>query len=453
VPAPTSPPRGSAGRKPRVRTTGPQDTAGTDARAGGSGPSRARAESSARPAAQRSPARRGGAGKKTAGDRPMSRLWRMVEGDADTGGNTGYYMILGSALALTLIGLLMVLSSSAVEAISSETSSYALFMKQGVWALAGCGLMVLMSRLPVATMKRLAWPGIGLALFLLLLVFTPLGISVYGNRNWIGIGGFTAQPSEAAKLALAVWAAMMLAKKGRLVNQTAHALIPVVFPGGAAVLALVLAGRDLGTGLVLILILVAALFFGGARLRIFGVAAGVAALGAIVMVLVSGNRMGRINAWLGIDCGANDACYQSRQGLYALASGGWWGVGLGQSRQKWNYIPEAENDFIFAIIGEELGLIGTTVIIALFGILAVAMYRVAVRHSDPFVRIATGGIMAWLIGQAFVNIGMVTGLLPVIGVPLPFISYGGSALTFALMAVGVVLCFARQRPAPPDAAS
>ena len=384
--------------------------------------------------------------------RPMARLWRMVEGDAGSGANTGYYMILGSALALTLIGLLMVLSSSAVEAITRETSSYLLFMKQGVWALAGCALMVTMSRLSVATMKKLAGPAILLALFLLLLVFTPLGVEVYGNRNWIGIGGFTAQPSEAAKLALAVWAAKMLAKKAPLIHRTGHALIPVVFPGGLAVLALVLAGRDLGTGLVLILIIVATLFFGGARLRIFGIAAAVAAVGAVLLVLLSGNRMGRINAWLGIDCGANDACYQSRQGLYALASGGWWGVGLGQSRQKWNYIPEAENDFIFAIIGEELGLIGTTVIIALFGIMAVAMYRVAVRHSDPFVRIATGGIMAWLIGQAFVNIGMVTGLLPVIGVPLPFISYGGSALTFALMAVGVVLCFARQHTDPPAAA-
>jgi cell division protein FtsW len=171
------------------------------------------------------------------------------------------------------------------------------------------------------------------------------------------------------------------------------------------------------------------------------------------MVATSSNRGGRISAWLGLNCddGA-DLCLQSDNGLFAMASGGWFGVGIGQSRQKWNWIPEAHNDFIFAIIGEEFGLIGTLVVVLLFGILAVATIRVALRYTDPFVRILMGSILVWLIGQAFVNIGMVTGLLPVIGVPLPFISYGGSALTFTLAAVGVLLSFARKTPHVPTPA-
>ncbi|MET1035441.1 MAG: putative lipid II flippase FtsW [Arthrobacter sp.] len=449
MPAPSSHQRGSAGRKPTLRRPAPRGPRTAPGATAGPHAGSHRADPHGRTTGHGPDA--GAVADAPAG--PLAKLWRRLEGEPGSDGTTGYYMILGSALALTLIGLMMVLSSSAVEAISRETSSYALFLKQGGWAVAGCVAMFLMSRLSIDRLKRLAWPAVILAAFLLILVFTPLGISVYGNRNWIGIGGFTAQPSEAAKLALAVWAAQVLATKGHLVTQTLHALIPVLVPGGLVIIGLVLLGRDLGTALILVLILVAALFLGGARLRLFGVAAAAAAAGALIMVAVSGNRMSRINAWLGLNCDTEPgACYQSQQGLYALASGGWWGLGLGQSRQKWNYIPEAENDFIFAIIGEELGLIGTFVIISLFGIMALAMYRVAARHDDRFVRVATGGIMAWLIGQSFVNIGMVTGLLPVIGVPLPFISYGGSALTFALMAVGVVLSFARQRPDPADAA-
>ncbi|MGG5753226.1 putative lipid II flippase FtsW, partial [Zafaria sp. Z1313] len=386
--------------------------------------------------------------------RGAARLWGLLDGEGGTS-QSSYYMILGSAVALTLIGLLMVLSSSSVEAISRASSSYGLFVRQGLFALAGLAMMFGMSRLPVRFLRKLAWPGLFTALLLLAAVaFTPLGKTVGGNTNWIVIGSFQGQPSEAAKLALAIWAAQILAVKGSAVLQTSHAIIPIVFPGGAAVIGLVLYGRDMGTALVLGLILMATLFLAGVRLRLFGIAAALGGAGALALLLFSGNRLGRINAWLNIDCESNAACYQPTQGIYALASGGWWGVGLGQSRQKWNYIPEAQNDFIVAVIGEELGLVGVLVIVVLFALLAVAMYRVAVRSGDVFVRVATGGIMAWLLGQAFVNIGMVTGLLPVIGIPLPFISYGGTALTLSLVAVGVVLSFARaQAKAEREAAA
>ncbi|WP_309080020.1 putative lipid II flippase FtsW [Zhihengliuella sp.] len=381
--------------------------------------------------------------------RGMQRFWRVLEGD-DGSRNSGYYMILGSALALTVIGLIMVLSSSSVTAIASGTSSFVLFLRQGVFAVLGFILMLGLSRVPVRVYRRYAWMLFALACALLLLVFTPLGVTVNGNRNWIEIAGMRAQPSEAAKLALSIWAAQVLVTKAPLVRTDwKHAVVPVVFPGGAMILGLVLLGHDVGTLLVLALIIGAALFMGGAQGRVFAVGGVLGIVGVLGTFLTSDNRMSRLAAWLKLDCETNDACYQPMHGFYALASGGWWGVGLGQSRQKWSYLPESQTDYIIAIIGEELGLIGSLVIVVLFAVLAIALYRVAYRSHDRFVRIATASIMAWLVGQAFINIAMVTGLLPVIGIPLPFISYGGSALTISLAAVGVVLAFARHTAREP----
>ena len=212
-----------------------------------------------------------------------------------------------------------------------------------------------------------------------------------------------------------------------------------------------LLGHDLGTVIIMGLIMLAALFFAGARLKLLGLLSLAAAAAAAVFSIGSGNRTSRISAWLQLDCSAG-LCDQANAGMYALASGGWFGVGIGQSRQKWNWIPEAHNDFIFAIIGEEFGLLGTLVVLVLFGILAVATVRVTMRHTQPFIRIVCGCILVWITGQAAVNIAMVTGLLPVIGVPLPFISYGGSSLTFTLAAVGVLLSFARTIPEREPAA-
>ena len=370
------------------------------------------------------------------------RLWAFLDGRTAA---SSYFLILGCALALTVIGLIMVLSSSSVENIGETTGSYDLFIRQGLFAVFGLAVMVVLSRLGPDRLRKLAWPGLVIAIVLLMLVLTPLGHEVNGNRNWIKIGPATAQPSEAAKLALALWGAAVLERKGRLIGLLKHSVVPVLFPVGTVMLGLVMLGRDLGTAMVIMLVMAAVLFFAGTRLLYFGVAGAVAAVGAIVMALFSANRAVRIQAWLGNCDFATDPCYQPQHGLYALASGGWWGLGLGQSRQKWSYIPEAENDFIFTILGEELGLVGALLVIGLFAGLAIGMFRVARRADSLFARVCTGGILAWIVGQAFVNIAMVTGLLPVIGVPLPFISYGGSALTFVLAAVGVVLSFARQQ--------
>ncbi|MCW2133265.1 putative lipid II flippase FtsW [Arthrobacter sp. VKM Ac-2550] len=374
-------------------------------------------------------------------------LLDRIEGTGQEPTGFSYYLILGSAFALTAIGLLMVLSSSAVESIADGESPFELFVKQGIFAVIGLVLMLLLSRLNVPTFKKLGWPALALALALLVLVFTPLGIDVNGNRNWIQLGpGVTAQPSEAAKLALGLWMACVLVRKGPLLGEWKHAVVPVL-PVGGLVILLVLLGNDLGTAMIIMLIIAGALYFAGARMKLFLVAGGAAVVGVLLLAITSPNRVARITMWLDQSCEVTTGLnMQSCNGLFALASGGWWGVGLGQSRQKYSWIPEAHNDYIFAIIGEELGLLGTLVVVALFGILSVAIVRTVMRHDDPFVRIFGGSIMVWIIGQAFLNMGVVTGLLPVVGVPLPFISYGGSALTITLAAVGVLLSFAR-----PDA--
>jgi len=232
-------------------------------------------------------------------------------------------------------------------------------------------------------------------------------------------------------------------------------LIPVVVPGAALVLGLVLKGHDLGTGLILLTVLGALLWIAGVPKRFFAV--GALSAGVLVALVVQGreNRLARIDVWLSGACANmenyHNTCWQPVHGKWALASGGWWGLGLGASREKWSWLPEAHNDFIFAILGEELGLAGALVVLGLFALLGVGLYRVVVRSDDPFVKIATGGVMAWVLGQAVINIGAVVGLLPVVGVPLPLVSSGGSALVTTLIGLGMVIGFARREAGANEA--
>lgn len=377
--------------------------------------------------------------------RGVSKWFDRIEDPTLRGAQTNYYVVLGATLALTFMGLIMVLSSSSVEAIARNKSAFGDVSKQGLWALVGVACMFGMQLVPPKTLKKLAWPALGVAALLLIAVLI-FGKEIYGNKNWILIGPFSIQPSEFAKVALALWGAWVVERKANLMHQWKHAVIPLLVPFGLLIVLLVLLGRDLGTALILLLILAVVMFVGGASAKLFGLAGLLGVVGIVLMVLLAPNRMGRIMAWLFDKCGdQQDFCYQAKQGIYALASGGWLGVGLGQSRQKWSHIPEAQNDFIFAVLGEELGLLGTLFVVVLYAMLAVAMYRIAVRTGTIFGRVAVSGIVAWIIGQAFINIGMVTGLLPVIGVPLPFISSGGSALLATFLGVGVVLSFAREQ--------
>ncbi len=355
-----------------------------------------------------------------------------------------YYWIVGTTVALTMIGRMTVLSASTAETISKGMDPYTLFIKESAFAVAGLALMFVLSCLPANFWKRAA-PGLMvLAVALLALVFTPLGVDSGGNLNWLNLGGLQFQPSEAAKLALAVWMGAVLCAKGRLVRNFWHVVVPVGI-GAAVIMGLVLLGHDLGTAIIIGMMVLAGLTFAGVRLWTLGLAVVAAAAVAGISSVTSDNRTSRFASWLG-DCSVPGSCDQYLNGVYALASGGWFGVGLGQSRQKWNWIPEAHNDFIFAIIGEEFGLMGTIVIVALYAVLAYAIFRVINTSNDTFARVTCGMILTWIIGQAVVNISVVVGLLPVIGVPLPLISYGGTALIMVLAALGVVLSFSRTEP-------
>jgi len=278
-----------------------------------------------------------------------------------------------------------------------------------------------------------------------LLVFVPgLSSSGGGNRNWIVIGGFTMQPSEFLKLALVLWIGVVLGARRDELGDWRRLLLPVAPVAGVAI-GLVLAGSDLGTAAIMMLMVFGCAFFAGARLAHLLVGALGVALLALVFAMASPNRMSRINTWLQgcTDADYSGYCWQPQHGMWALASGGVLGVGLGNSRAKWNWLPEADNDFIFAIIGEELGLVGALVVLALYALLAIVLVRIMRRAREPLTRIVTGGVLVWVVGQAFVNIGVVLGVLPVLGVPLPLISSGGSSLVAILLAIGVVLSLAR----------
>ncbi|WP_285724048.1 putative lipid II flippase FtsW [Psychromicrobium xiongbiense] len=376
-------------------------------------------------------------------------FWRRVEGPGAQS-NATYYLILGTTLALVVIGLMMVFSASSVELTATDQNPFTLGLKQSGFALVGLVAMMVLSRLPIRFYQSMAWPVLGLTMVLLVLVLV-IGRAAGGNKNWIDIAGFSLQPSEIAKLALAVWMAALFSRKEALLSKWSHLFIPVV-PVAALVVGLVLLEGDLGTSVIMMTIAAAGLYFAGAPARIFVGAALIGVLGAVVLAVTNPNRVARLTAWF--SCGSpsyqdtQGFCDQAQNGMFAFASGGWFGVGLGQGRQKWHWIPEAQNDFIFSIIGEEFGLIGTVLVIALFMVLAVAMFRITIHHQSFFVRVACGSIMVWITGQAFVNIAMVTGLLPVIGVPLPFISSGGTAMVSAMAGIGVVLSFARQPRAP-----
>lgn len=361
---------------------------------------------------------------------------------------TTYYLILWVTTTLVVFGLIMVFSASSVTSLLRDDPTYSVFVRQLMFAGIGAVGAVLASRVTVQWWKRLAVPVLVFAVALQGLVFTPLGYDVNGNRNWIALGPLSLQPSELGKVALVLTGAMIFANKGKLVVLVRHVLLPYLVPITTAVVALVLAGKDLGTALVMLSIVAAVLALAGAPGRFFVAISLLGTAGVVGLVLTSANRMARITNWLSPECQSdpNGYCGQSVHGMYALADGGWWGVGLGASKEKWAWLAEAHNDFIFAIIGEELGLPGTLMVLILFGLLAWACYRLIVRTRDRFVRIAAAGIMAWLLGQALVNIGAVIGLIPVVGVPLPLVSAGGSSLVTTLLALGMLLSFARNEP-------
>jgi cell division protein FtsW len=360
---------------------------------------------------------------------------------------TSYHLVLGSVALLLVVGVMMVLSASSVNAYVTEGDSYYYVKRQLLFlGLGAVGALVLM-KLPVPTLRALGWVAVGLAAVLLILTYTPLGVTVNGNRNWLDLGSstFRIQPAEFAKLAMIVWGANVLARKQRLLDQPKHLLVPFLPVSGLLILLVVFQG-DAGTAVVMAGIVAGMLWIVGAPWPVLGGLAAAGAAGVAAMFVTSPVRMRRLAAFLDPNLNSGGINDQASSGLYAIASGGWWGVGLGASRQKWGSLPEAHTDFIFAVLGEEFGLLGSLMVLALFGVLAYAGVRIAIRSDDPFARYAAGGVTVWFGVQSLFNLAVVLRLLPVAGVPLPMVSYGGSALLADLLAVGVLLGCARREP-------
>lgn len=364
---------------------------------------------------------------------------------------TTYYLLLGIVSLLVGIGLVMVMSASMIVSLKENDSSFTIFLKQLTFAVVGAVALWWASRRSVGFWKKVAIPALLAAMVLLVLVFSPLGFGFQGNRNWLRLGPVTLQPSEIAKLGLVLSGGLVLEAKRPLLGSVKHALIPFA-PVALVVMTLVMLGHDLGTAMTICAIVGGMLFAAGVRLRWFVVGLGVMAAVVALAVNLGGNRMQRIQIWLDpSQCAPNTElyyaiCRQPIHGRYALADGGWAGVGLGGSREKWGWLSEPYNDFIFAIIGEELGLLGTLAVLGLFAAFAVAGARLVSRTEDFFVRVVTAGLCTWILVQAIINIGAVIGMLPVIGVPLPFVSSGGSSLVTVMLAVGILLSFARNEP-------
>jgi len=356
---------------------------------------------------------------------------------------TSLHLILAIFALMLGIGLLMVLSSSAVTSYRNMGSSFSVFTNQAIYAAVGLLGFFGAQYIPVKVLKTFSLLAVIVSIALLVAVLVPgVGALVNGARSWIRIGGLQFQPSEIAKLALLLWMAQVLAARRSTLGSPKALLIPVL-PVFALMAALIMLQPDLGTTVSLAIVFFAVLFFAGAPWWMFASLAGAGVAGVFYLAVSANYRLARLLSFINPESHP-DTSYQLLQSLYGMGNGGWFGVGLGQSRAKWNYLPNADSDFIFAIIGEELGFIGTALVIALFALLAYTGLRIARRNSDPFVKIVASAATVWLVGQACINIGYVVGLLPVTGIPLPMISAGGTSLLITMAVFGLLANFARR---------
>jgi cell division protein FtsW len=366
---------------------------------------------------------------------------------------TSYYLVLGITALLLGLGLVMVQSTASVADLSAGLSPYSDFKKQLLGAAVGLPLMWAAARSSPRLFRAFAYPLLAIAVVGLgLTLIHGVAVSQNGAARWISIGGQQFQPSEVAKLALVLWGADLLARKERL-GQLAdwrHMLVPLM-PGTGLLCLLVMTGDDLGTTFILLIIFLALLWVIGTPGRVFGGLLLLMVLAMLLMIVSARYRFERFAGYLDPQGGATGANMQNIQGKYAIGSGGIFGVGLGASREKWGWVPESTSDFIFAIIGEELGLVGTLCVTFLYGGLAFAGLRIARRVPDLFARLAATAITAWIVIQAVVNIGAVIGILPITGVPLPLVSAGVSSLLVTLVALGMLMSFARLEPGAREA--
>ncbi|MDQ3940598.1 MAG: putative lipid II flippase FtsW [Actinomycetota bacterium] len=347
--------------------------------------------------------------------------------------------------ALLVLGLIMILSASFVSSIESYGSAFLFFKKQVMWAAIGVAAFIVFSRLDYRRLKGWGYVLLAVVIVLLFAVLIPgLGVMVGGSSRWLRFGPIQLQPSELAKLALVLFAADVFSRKEeRKLRQFSHTFLPLI-PALGFLALLVMAQPDMGTTLLLGVIGMGMLFVAGAPARYLLGLGVVGAAGAITAALGEAYRRERILAFLDPWSDPLNTGYQTIQSLIAMGSGGWFGVGLGASRQKWLYVPNAHTDFIYAILGEELGLFGTLVVLGLFAFLGYLGIRIARAAPDRFGMLVATGITIWITSQALVNIGAVTGALPITGVPLPLVSFGGSSLVVSLIGMGILVNIARQ---------
>jgi cell division protein FtsW len=359
---------------------------------------------------------------------------------------TSFHLVVSIATLLVLLGLIMVLSASGVHSYDEDGSPWVIFGKQVMWTMVGLGGCWVALRLPVRFLRRMALAAFSVTIVMLVLVLIPgIGHESNGTRGWFVFGGLSMQPSELTKIAFAVWGAHLLAAR-RMEHASLREMLVPLIPAAVIALGLIVIQPDLGQTVSLGIILLALLWFAGLPLKVF-VSSLLAALSAAAVLAVSaGYRSDRVQAWLNPNADAQGSGYQARQARFALANGGVFGDGLGQGTAKWNYLPNAHNDFIFAIVGEELGFIGAFGLLALFGAFAYTGMRIARRSADPFLRLLTATATAWVIGQVFINVGYVIGLLPVTGIQLPLISAGGTSTATTLFMVGLMASAARHEP-------
>jgi cell division protein FtsW len=359
-----------------------------------------------------------------------------------------YYLVAGITVLLLALGLVMVLSTSSAIALVNGTPMYQQFQRQLLGVALGLPILWIAARSSPRLFRAAAYPLLIVAVLGLMLTLIPgVGVSSGGASRWIDLGPFQLQPSELAKFAFLLWGADLLARKEKLGQLTdwRHLLIPLM-PGVGLVCMLVMLGDDLGTTSVMLTIFLALLWVIGTPGRLFAGTLALIGMVLVVMVIVHPYELQRLTNFMNGQSSPTGVDMQSIQGKYAVGSGGWFGVGLGASKQKWGWVPNATTDYVFAIIGEELGLVGTLCVSALYGGLAYAGLRIARRVGDTFMRLAAAGATAWIVVQAVVNIGAVIGVIPITGVPLPLVSYGVSSLLATMAALGMLMSFAKREP-------
>jgi len=378
-------------------------------------------------AARTSPARRGG-------DRAGPTSRRPARRPAGSG-----QAALGIVVALLcLIGLVMVLSASSVQALREDGSSWFYFRRQVLWVLMGTVALVVAARTDYRILRRLGLPLLAGSVLLLLVVLVPgIGITVGGSTRWLGVGGWRMQPSELAKVGLLVFGADLLARRGGRPD-TAKSAMWAVLSGFLAVAVLVMLQPDLGTTLVSGCVVLCLLHVSGTPLRWVAALLATGTVGTFVLGMAEPYRRARLMSFVNPWADADNTGYQVVQSLVGLGTGRYTGVGVGASRAKWGFLPNAHTDFIFSIIGEELGMVGSLTVLVLFAAFAVIGIRIAMRAPDRFGMLLAAGVTGWVISQAFINIGAVVGVLPVSGIPLPFVSFGGTSMVVLMGVVGVL---------------